>query len=411
MTDDSGGAGQEVRSALRRCVPIPAGDFAERHWDRAPLLSRRVGDYTDLLDLDDVDELLSRRALRTPFVRMARQGKVIPAARYTGGGGPGAEVGDQVLDERVFEQLAGGATLVLQGLHRLWPPLVDLAGDLGRELGVPVQVNAYLTPPGNQGFATHYDTHAVFVLQVAGTKRWRVHPPVVTDPVERQPWGGRVEEVAAVAAGEPFLDAVLEAGDSLYLPRGWLHAAGALDDWSLHLTIGLRAPTRLSVVEALLDLAADAPSLRAGLPMGADPGDGAAIAPVLADTVKALHEWLDTLRPDDVAGRWRRGRGPEARPAPLRPVAQAAALARLSADDRVRLRPGLRIQVTEPDPEHVAIEAPDRTVTMPAVCAAAVRELLDGRSRPIADLPGLSPDDGVVLARRLLTETILILDV
>jgi ribosomal protein L16 Arg81 hydroxylase len=401
-----------ARPALRRCVR--SDDFAERHWDRAPLLSRRVDDYTDLLDLDDVDELLSRRALRTPFVRMARQGKVIPASRYTGGGGPGAEVADQVLDEKVFEELAGGATLVLQGLHRLWPPLVDLAGGLGRELGVPVQVNAYLTPPGNQGFATHYDTHAVFVLQVAGTKRWRVHPPVVRDPVERQPWGGRAGEVAAVAAGEPHLDAVLAPGDSLYLPRGWLHAADALEDWSLHLTLGLHAPTRLSVVEALLDLAADAPQLRAGLPMGTDPGDGSSIAggfgPVLADTVQALHEWLDTLRPEDVAARWRRTSGPAARPAPLRPVAQAAALARLSVRDRVRLRPGLRLRLTEPGTGRIALETPDRTIGMPAVCAAAVRALLDGEVHRIADLPGLDGDDDrLVLARRLVTESVLVL--
>jgi ribosomal protein L16 Arg81 hydroxylase len=405
MTAGSGGA----RTALRRCVPLPADDFAERHWDRAPLLSRRLDDYTDLLDLDAVDELLSRRALRTPFVRMAQRGTVIPASRYTGGGGPGAEIGDQVRDERVFELLAGGATLVLQGLHRLWPPLVDLAGGLGRELGVPVQINAYLTPPGNQGFATHYDTHAVFVLQVAGTKRWRVHPPVVTDPVERQPWGGRADEVAAVAAGEPALDAVLAPGDALYLPRGWLHAAEAQDDWSLHLTVGLRAPTRLSVVETLLDLAADEPALRAGLPMGTDPGDGASIAPVLADTVKALHEWLDTLDPYAVADRWRRSAA-TARPAPVRPVAQAAALARLSADALVRVRPGLPVRVTEPDPERVAVEGPDRTVTMPAACAAAVRALLDGRVHRVGDLPGLDDADRLVLTRRLLTETFLLLE-
>ncbi|GAA3213574.1 cupin domain-containing protein [Dactylosporangium siamense] len=405
MTAGSGGA----RTALRRCVPIPADDFAERHWDRAPLLSRRVDDYTDLLDLDDVDELLSRRGLRTPFVRMAQRGKVIAAARYTGGGGPGAEIGDQVHDERVFELLNGGATLVLQGLHRLWPPLIDLAGGLGRELAVPVQINAYLTPPGNQGFATHYDTHAVFVLQVAGTKRWRVHPPVVIDPVERQPWGGRADEVAAVAADPPVLDAVLGPGDALYLPRGWLHAASALDDWSLHLTLGLRAPTRLSVVEALLDLAADEPALRAGLPMGTELGDdGSSIAPVLADTVKALHSWLDTLSPDTVAAHWSRSTASAARPAPMRPVAQAAALARLSVDDRVRLRPGLRARIVTT--ERVAIEVPDRTVTMPAVCAAAVRELLDGRVHRVGDLPGLDDADRLVLVRRLISETILTLD-
>ena len=39
-----------------------------------------------------------------------------------------------------------GHTVVLQGLHRLWPPLIDFAGALTTDLGHPVQVNAYVTP-------------------------------------------------------------------------------------------------------------------------------------------------------------------------------------------------------------------------------------------------------------------------
>ncbi len=143
--------------------------------------------------------------------------------------------------------------------------------------------------------------------------------------------------------------------------------------------------------------------------MGTDPGDGSSLAPVLADTVKALHEWLDTLGPHDVADRWRRTTTSVARPAPMRPVAQAAALARLSADDHVRLRPGLAVRIGSTDPARVSVEAPDRTVTMPAVCEAAVRVLLDGRVHRVGDLPGLDDDgDRLVLARRLLTETILV---
>ena len=75
----------------------------------------------------------------------------------------------------MLAQLAGGATLVLQALHRTWPPLIRFGTELAAELGHPVQINAYITPPENQGFAAHYDTHDVFVLQVAGSKRW-THP-------------------------------------------------------------------------------------------------------------------------------------------------------------------------------------------------------------------------------------------
>ncbi|MDI5943780.1 cupin domain-containing protein, partial [Micromonospora sp. DH15] len=75
-------------------------------------------------------------------------------------------------------------------------------------------------------------------------------------PPERQPWGGRADEVSATAQGPAALDVVLEPGDALYLPRGWLHSAQAQETSSLHLTVGIRALTRYASVEELLALAA-----------------------------------------------------------------------------------------------------------------------------------------------------------
>jgi len=392
---------------LRRCVGVGPATFAERYWDREPLLTQHASDFTDLLSLADVDELLSRRGLRTPFLRVAKQGTIVDPARYTGGGGVGAEIGDQVLDERLFQLYSEGATLVLQGLHRLWPALIDFAVALRGDLGTPVQVNAYLTPPESQGFAPHYDTHAVFVLQVAGRKHWRVHRPVVTDPIERQAWGGRADEVAASAAAEPVIDTALEPGDALYLPRGWVHAADARAEQSLHLTVGLRAPTRFTLVESLLALAADEPSLRAGLPMGTDPADLAdpdAIGPAFADTVKALHTWLDRLSPDAVAESLRPDAWRAGRPAPLGPIAQRAALDALTPDTVLILRRGLSYRLNGS-----ALRLPDREITFPAFCAAALERVLGGEPVRVGDLPGLDDDhDRLVVARRLLTEAVVL---
>jgi bifunctional lysine-specific demethylase and histidyl-hydroxylase NO66 len=395
-------------SALRRCLSVDPATFAARYWDREALLATGVGDFTDLLNLADVDELLSRRGLRTPFLRIAKQGTLIDPAQFTGGGGVGAEVGDQVRDERLFQLYLGGATLVLQGLHRLWPALIEFAVDLRRDLGTPVQINAYLTPPESQGFATHYDTHAVLVLQVAGRKHWRVHRPVVTDPIERQAWGGHADEVAGTATAEPVIDTVLEPGDALYLPRGWLHAADARAEQSLHLTVGLRAPTRFTLVEALLDLAADEPSLRTGLPMGTDLADREAIGPALADTVKALHSWLDRVGPDEVATRLRPDCWAAGRPAPLAPIAQRVALDALTAESRVTLRRGLPCRLSsDRDGDRLVLRLPDREIAFPAPCADAVRRVLAGRPVRVGDLPGLEDDhDRLVLARRLLSEAV-----
>src|SRR6185437_3309155 len=125
-------------------------EFAERYWSRQLLFSPAAGTgrrFDDLLSLPAIDELLSRRGLRTPFIRMVNQGKVIPPSAYTRSGGAGAGIADQVADDRVLALIADGASLVLQGLHRNWPPLIDFGTQLAGELGHPVQINAYLTPP------------------------------------------------------------------------------------------------------------------------------------------------------------------------------------------------------------------------------------------------------------------------
>lgn len=393
-------------------MAVDPARFAADYWGRAPLLSRaeELADparFTDLFRPADADELLSQRGLRTPFLRAAMNGQVLPSERYTGGGGAGAEIGDQVLDERVLALYADGATLVLQGLHRLWPPLMDFARELGTDLGQPVQVNAYLTPAGNQGFATHYDTHDVFVLQVDGHKRWRIHEPVLPDPLERQPWGGYADEVAAVAEGPPVLDVVLTPGDALYLPRGWLHSAQAQQSSSLHLTLGVRALTRYALVEALLDLAASDPRLRAGLPLGLDVADSGQITPELTETVAALRDWLTTVEPGGVAARLRARAWPASRPAPLRPLAQTRAIATLDADSRIARRQGLRWRLEPGSPaDRVTLRLFDRDISFPARCASALRQLLSGGAVRVGDLPGLADADRIVLARRLLREAV-----
>ena len=199
--------------------------------------------FGDLFSLEAADEILSTRGLRTPFIRVAKDGAIIDTARFTGPGGVGATVGDQVVDDRIMELFASGHTVVLQALHRFWPPLVEFAGALSEDLGHPVQINAYITPRQSQGFSAHYDVHDVFVLQIAGSKRWIIHDPVHPDPLPSQPWTGYRRAVESRAAEDPRADDVLGEGDVLYLPRGFIHSAEALGGVSVHLTIGIHSHT------------------------------------------------------------------------------------------------------------------------------------------------------------------------
>lgn len=406
MTSPTGAGG----SALARCVACSREDFAAEHWGRAPLLTRaaELGDeFDDLLNADAVDELLSRRGLRTPFLRMAKDGNVLPAATFTRGGGAGASINDQAADDRVLALIADGATLVLQALHRTWPPLVVFAAQLADELGHPVQINAYITPPQNQGFAPHYDVHDVFVLQVAGLKHWTLHSPVVVDPLADQPWESRRAEVAARAQEPPLIDTVLAPGDALYLPRGTIHSAQAQGETSIHLTVGVHPITRYQLVRHLLDAAQSDPELRSSLPLGTDLADPDVLAPSLAATIEALRRYLDRAPADDIARRVAASLMRLTRPEPLAPLAQLAAAAALDEHTALRLRTGVRLSVDR-DAAQLRLGLLDRTITMPLAAEAAIKTVLAGAPFMPADLPGLDPAEQLSVAARLLREGVLV---
>src|SRR4029079_8406769 len=208
-------------AVLSRCIATDPHTFATEFWGRRPLLSPSSAlprDFGDLLSHDKVDELIAERGVRAPFIRLAKEGDVLAGDCYLGPAGFGAEMRDQVDSAKVLAQFAAGATIVLQGLHRLWPPLIDFVRGLTDDLGHPVQANAYITPPNAQGFEPHYDVHDVFVLQAAGEKRWTVHEPVHQHPLESQPWTEHRDATTARIRDAPIIDTVLSAGDALYLP-------------------------------------------------------------------------------------------------------------------------------------------------------------------------------------------------
>jgi ribosomal protein L16 Arg81 hydroxylase len=411
--------GSDVRPALSRCVAIPPRDFADDYWAKRPLLTTAAElgrDFSDLFGRDDVDELISSRALRTPFVRMAKEGDVLPPARYTAPGGFGAEVADQVSSEKVLAEFAAGATLVLQGLHRTWTPIAEFARDLAAELGHPCQVNAYITPASSRGFDPHYDVHDVFVLQIYGQKHWRIHKPVHPDPLRDQPWTDHRESVASRASGTPAIDATFEPGDVLYLPRGWIHSATALGGISIHLTIGVAAYTRADIVREAVARAAESAALRSSLPLGFDPGDTDALRPIveatIADLVAALGgKTASAEATQAVSARLSAKRRSDTPPAPVRPLATAEAAEALDASTAsgftVALRPGLAPRVAHTE-ETVVLALPNKTVTLPSAAGPAVERILSGRPVAVTDLPELDRDSAVVVARRLLREGIVV---
>lgn len=401
--------------ALARCIGVDTATFAQRYWSREPLLTQAVGTgFADLLDAGAVDELVSVRGLRTPFLRMADKGDVLNPARYTRPGGSGAGIADQVADDKVLGELAAGSTLVLQALHRTWPPLVRFASKLAAEFGHPVQINAYITPPQNQGFAAHFDNHDVFVLQVAGAKRWKIHEPVLRNPLPEQKWEQHRAAVEARAAQAPLIDTVLQTGDALYLPRGYLHSASALGELSIHLTVGVHPVTRSSLLRELIEATTADDTLRESLPMGADLADPAVLAPHLAAAAAVLAQFAaqvdaapDSLLTRTVSGRIGAGLAESTRPEPVSPLGQGAAAAALHPQTYLRARAGLRYASVERG-GRIVLSFLDRTLAIPVAATEGLLYALTAESFTPADLPGLESDEQLVLARRLLREALVV---
>lgn len=317
---------------------VPRREFADEYWGRRALLTPRASDFSDLFSASAVDELISRRGLRSPFLRVAKDGETLATSSFTSPAGVGATIADQLDDTALWRHFDAGATLVLQALQRTWEPIGAYAARLGEELGHPVQANAYITPPQNQGFDDHYDVHDVFVLQISGTKRWVIHEPVIDHPLRDQPWTDRRDQVAEAAAHDPVIDAVLEPGDVLYLPRGWLHAATAQGEVSIHLTLGVHTWTGHAVAEqlaqAVVAMLRDDPEVRASLPLGLEQLDESTV-----DLVRK--RFAETLAVADPRPAFHRARRSQARPAPLGPLAQLETLSALRPDTTLRWRDGL----------------------------------------------------------------------
>ncbi len=396
-------------SALGRLVATDLTTFTEEHWGRQALLSRAAdlpSGFTDLMDERVVDELVSERGLRTPFLRVAKSGQTLGDKAFTAPGGVGAGIADQVSDSKLVALFGDGATIVLQALHRVWPPIIDFVGALAAELGHPVQANAYVTPPQNQGFDDHYDVHDVFVLQVSGTKRWRIHAPVWDAPLRDQPWTDRRAAVQRAAAEPPLIEAVLEPGDCLYLPRGFLHAATALGGVSTHLTLGVHTWTRYTLAEqltaqALRSLVGDA-DLRASLALGVDPSRPETLGPDVERVRAALLDAVRTADLDTLAATLRRSDRDSRRPAPVGPLAQLDAARSLEPGTTLRLRAHLAATLDQAGGRSV-LRSRAGELVLDEADVAPVKTLLDEGRVAVADL-------GEALARRLLLGAVVVTD-
>jgi len=320
---------------------------------------------------------------------LVRDGATLPSASYTKTTRTGTQTANGVIDARaVFDEFADGATLVFQSMHRYWGPLADYCRGLEMALGHPVQANAYITPPGAQGFGAHEDEHDVFVLQSQGTKKWSVHERHDLPP-----------------SRPPVIDSLLSPGDSLYIPAGFPHSASTQERASVHITIGILTVTWVAAVREALRVVESDPRFEEPLPLRFSIDDDA-----LAEEVRSRLDQVGSavmeIEPVSMVRRLRNKVLTTRQPLLRGQIHRLLALDEIGVESVVTRRRGAMCVLETIDGE-LSVLLGDRELRMPDRLEPAMTLLAGGDSVVVSDLPDLDDAGRLVLVRRLIREGLL----
>jgi ribosomal protein L16 Arg81 hydroxylase len=250
--------------------PYSIEEFLKNNWTSKAVFIPGEGyrKFENLFSWEKLTYLLNFHQLKYPDLRLAIDEKVL----------------DENENTNLIKWCQEGATLIINGVHKLIPEITIFASEVKYELGYGVQVNAYSSWSGRQGFSSHYDTHEVFILQVDGTKQWHVFPDTIKYPLPEQKSAS-----FPPPEGQPYLSCMLNPGDVLYIPRGHWHYAIALDRPSLHLTLGVHCKTGIDFLEWVVTQLREKEEWRRSLPLRIE---AASINNPIDTLIQALNQYL-----------------------------------------------------------------------------------------------------------------------
>ncbi len=344
--------------------------------------------YGDLFSLDDFDAAITRSPayVKIANAEIKKNTSYKPVVQGL---------------EAVLADMRAGGTLVLDQLHNSNPNLSLLCRGLAAELGHRFQTNLYLTPPKGKGFTPHWDNHDVFILQVLGSKQWKLEK---TRRVFPDPTDGMTEDGREIR-GEPIA-INLKQGDLIYIPRGYIHAAECEAEPSLHITLGVTAYFLSELFAAVIKAARQRDeSLAAALPLGFMRGSSDGLIRRLKT---ALHQMCDDQFLAEVINQYR---DELVRTYPLDISGQVRDFFRphpITLEDIVEPRRGsvYRLHV---ETDSVRLNFGARSITFLGVFREALEFALNTPAYAVRDIKGdLADEERIVFIERLIEEGLVI---
>ncbi|MEU1624291.1 cupin domain-containing protein [Streptomyces sp. NPDC020096] len=239
-------------------------------WPTKPRTYQRgATDLDRTVTLALMDSYIAYDLLPPQCVAVVKDGQAVHPGRFSRGG--------RLIPGKVRILIGEGHTVNLREAQRSIPYLAQLSREIQQETGYSNHISAIITPPGRQGLTHHWDQFTGIVTQIAGRKRWPLWRPVVDRPMgdhlsSPQMWTPELQE--RLETTPPDMEFELAPGDTLVLPRGWVHNPYAMGgSTSFHLTFAIKERPWLWLAQQLIGLAIDDPSFRVGVPPTTFTGD------------------------------------------------------------------------------------------------------------------------------------------
>lgn len=290
-------------STLEELVaPLSEAEFLQLLRARKLTLLRgaRADRYRPLLNWDTLLGMIERgehpKSL-TQF-KLARESVMVPPERWLKAGAPGE--GNKVDAAKIAAYMAHGFSLIVTPIETHVPHLAALCDHLRARLHEQIKVGVIVTTGRAGAFTLHYDPEDLIILQVEGSKRWKIYGPAVPNPVIGMPPPAPPPEDA------PVFDEVLQAGDFLFVPGGNWHHCESGPGRSLHLGIFFEPPTAWHAIKAFTQQLVGDDMFRTPLTRLDDAAD---LARLEAELKSRAIEKINGLELGDFFADWIRTRG------------------------------------------------------------------------------------------------------
>lgn len=257
-------------------APISEKEFLEDYLGKKPIhiKAKDKNKFSEIMSWPILNGLLNMRSIwsEQTLVMMHNKQKIPPQDYCDVAFIRNRGQGYQPNPKQVKDFAKKGASIICNDIDQLTPELSAFTEMMEKYFKAKCQSNLYCSWNAVQAFDSHFDTHDVFALHIAGTKTWRIYKGCADNPIPHQMFQTISQEQHNQDKGELDFYAKMEPGDLLYIPRGFYHDAIATNDNAdgdtgcIHLSLGVNRMIGLDVFDMIRNQSVQSSFIRSYLP-------------------------------------------------------------------------------------------------------------------------------------------------